>query len=109
MSNAVDQLQAKLAQQQKDLEDKHFKRLQQDPMLGATPDSLRKVKGWEGITDEALKAREGFDIRKHKAQVTDPKQVDLRRMTAEELRGLIEAATMQLKSKEQAHAIDAPA
>lgn len=81
------------------------------PPAGTDGDSLRKIRGFDQISDQMLQERASFSLKDHmagrtagvlSAPVPKPAALDLTSMTTEELAGLEKAARQQRKSKEKA-------
>lgn len=84
---------------QKELEARHRDLTKPIPALGSTPESLRGQRGFEGITDEMLAERANFNLKDHMAKPPQA-NMDLRKMTPQELRGLAQAAASELDNRE---------
>lgn len=90
--------------QQAKLEAKHRDLTKPQPVIGSTKESIRTVQGFEGITDEILDERATFNLKDHMQGIRRPQTenaVDLTKMSAEELRGLAQAAEQQAALKEK--------
>ena len=89
---------------QAQLEAKHRDLTKPQPVIGSTKESIRTVKGFEGITDEMLDERASFNLQDHMQGIRRPQfenSVDLTKMTPTELRGLAAAAQQQALMKEK--------
>lgn len=92
------------ARRQAELEAQHRDLTQPVPPVGTDGDSIRRVKGFEQITDEMLQERATFNLKDHMANmnaIAARSSIDLTKMTADELRGLAEAAVTELGRKEK--------
>ncbi len=105
------------AQRQAELQARHRDLTKPVPPIGTDADSLRQVKGFEGITDAMLDERANFNLADHmkgmgkrSIAVNEFKveglsgdgrmaTVDLQRMTAEELQGLADATLSELEQR----------
>ncbi len=96
------------AQRQAELQARHRDLTKPVPPIGTDGDSLRSVKGFEGITDEALQERATFNLQEHMkgmpkvATMTHESRrsdIDLSKMTEEELHGLAGAALSELEQR----------
>ncbi len=91
------------ARRQAELEARNRDLTKPEVQLGSTGDSLRSVRGMENITDEMLQERATFNLKDHMAKQTakiEAKTLDLKTLSAEELRGLRDAADQELAQKE---------
>lgn len=73
---------------------------------GSDGDSLRAVKGFEGITDEMLKEREMFSLGKSlpaisKEMIQEQHNFNLHLMSVEELHGLAEAVLNEAANRQK--------
>ena len=92
------------AQRQAELEARHRDLTKPVPPVGSTPESIRQVKGFEGITDQMLDERATFNLADHmkgQRNVTLAKNdtLDLQKMTTEELQGLAGATMSELEQR----------
>lgn len=93
---------------QAELESRNRDVTKPQPPAGTDGDSLRKIRGFDQISDQMLQERASFSLKDHMAgrtgvvTVSKPAALDLTSMTAEELAGLEKAARQQRKSKEKA-------
>ncbi len=105
------------AQRQAELQARHRDLTKPVPPVGSTPESIRDVKGFEGITDAMLDERATFNLQDHmkgmgkrSIAVNEFKveglsgdgrmaTLDLQRMTEEELHGLAGAALSELEQR----------
>ncbi len=97
------------AQRQAELEARHRDLTKPVPPIGTDAESLRQVKGFEGITNEMLDERANFNLRDHmkgnsvKVATMLHEQrrsdLDLSKMTEEELHGLAGAALSELEQR----------
>ncbi len=90
---------------QRELEARHRDLTKIPDPPGSTAESLRAIKGFEGITDEMLRERELGPFRQTTAftkKLTQAPLIDLRTMTPEELRGLAQAAVTELHQRDGA-------
>ncbi len=98
---------AENARRQAELEKRHRDLTKPVPPVGSDGDSLRGVKGFEGITDEILEERANFNLRSMhttqtpvgKLSVPNILPINLRAMTAEELHALAGAALTEFEQR----------
>lgn len=83
---------------QAELEKRHRDLTKPVPPLGSDGDSLRSIRGFEGITDEMLREREAHSRGTMVAKVSQ-QTVNLSKMTREELLGLADAALSEAARK----------
>lgn len=91
------------ARRQAELEARHRDLTKPMPPTGSDGDSLRAVKGFEGITDEMLAERANFSPRKvvpgRAGTASEP--INLTKLTAEQLAEVKSAIEQQLAMKEK--------
>jgi len=95
------------AQRQAELEARHRDLTKPVPPVGSTPESIRQVKGFEGITDQMLDERATFNLADHMKGMPKPgsnltvksNTIDIQHMTVEELQGLADATMSELEQR----------
>ncbi len=97
------------AQRQAELQARHRDLTKPVPPIGTDADSLRQVKGFEGITDAMLDERANFNLRDHMKGIASQKIVmhvspsagviDLHKMSVDDLHGLAGAALSELEQR----------
>lgn len=100
LANAIRQAQ---------LEASHRDVTKPQPPAGTDGDSLRKIRGFDQISDQMLNERASFSLKNHMAGLKptsvsvrgDRNTLDLSAMSAEELAGLEKAAKQERKNKEK--------
>ncbi len=100
------------AQRQAELQARHRDLTKPVPPIGTDADSLRQVKGFEGITDEMLDERANFNLADHmkgmpKSNIITASQVktiDIQHMSVEELQGLADATMSELEQRNKENA-----
>ncbi len=101
------------AQRQAELQARHRDLTKPVPPIGTDADSLRQVKGFEGITNEMLEERANFNLADHmkgqkqstvarfphRPDLSAGQSINLQSMTEEELHGLAGAALSELEQR----------